>query len=232
MTLDEHAVKQNLNLLKPLGICHENETTYQMKMWLTSADNAVSQQFFARHGITDDDTVIGFHPGSSNEWGMVYKRWPKKNFATLGDKIFREYPKAKILLFGGPDETELKSAIEHLMTPKPIIVSGTSLRETAALIKKCDAFISNDSGLMHVAAAMKTPTVGIFGPTNPRATAPYGNGHIVVAKDMACRPCWPILKLRKNNFKPKCEQNPSYACLSQLPISKVLDAAKTLIQKH
>lgn len=228
MHLDKHAVRQNLNLLKPLQIkLPECEVAFETKMWLTSQDITVSQRFLHEHGITGEDMIIGFHPGSSDEWAMIYKRWPKEKFAVLGDSILHEYPNTRILIFGGPKEEGLKSEIKNLMARKPIIVSNTSLRETAALIKRCNVFISNDSGLMHVAAAMKTPTVAIFGPTNPVATAPYGNGHLIVAKDISCRPCWPIKNYVNN---PKCKRNSPYICLSQLPVSKVFEAAKTLIQ--
>jgi ADP-heptose:LPS heptosyltransferase len=69
-------------------------------------------------------------------------------------------------------------------------VEGLTLRQTAALIARCKMFVSNDSGLMHVAALSGVPTVGVFGPTDDTRTAPWGKGHLVVRKKMECCPCW------------------------------------------
>jgi len=88
-------------------------------------------------------------------------------------------------------------------------------------------FITNDSGLMHVACAMKVPTVAIFGPTDPAATAPLGVQHIIVKKDFPCQPCWPI-ELYGN--RPKCKYTPPYRCLLDLSVEEVFEATKVLLQ--
>ncbi|MBD3184484.1 hypothetical protein GF312_19530 [Candidatus Poribacteria bacterium] len=174
MNSNEHAVHQNLSLLKPLDIYHKNEANYNTRIWISKKDVTASQKILKSHGVNEKEMLIGFHPGSSDEWGMIYKRWPKEKFAELGNRLLTEYPDARLLLFGGLNEKRLRFDIYNMMNIKPIVIDGTTIREAAALISKCNVFVSNDSGLMHVAAAMKTPTVAIFGPTNPVATSPYG----------------------------------------------------------
>jgi len=228
MSKSRHDIMQNLDLLKPLGISVDNNDI-EMKIWVDSDDIDKAKQFFYEHKIVSDDIVIGMHPGSSEKRKMIYKRWPKEKFAALGENILKEYPKVKILLFGGPEEEMLKREIAIMMKEKPIIVSDMSMREVTVIIERCNLFISNDSGLMHVACAMKAPTVAIFGPTDPVATAPLGDGHIVVKNDLPCQPCWPI-ELYGN--RPECKRNPPYSCLTNLPVEKVFEAARTLLQSN
>lgn len=227
MSKSRHDIMQNLDLLKPLGISVDNNDNIEMKIWVSDDDIDKGRRFLYEHKIFSDDIVIGMHPGSSFKRKMIYKRWPKEKFAALGEKITEEYPKAKILLFIGPEEEELKRDIAIMMKKKPIVVSHMSMREVSLIIKRCSLFICNDSGLMHVACAMKVPTVAIFGPTDPVATAPLGDGHIVVKSDLPCQPCWPI-ELYGN--RPECKRNPPYSCLIDLPVEKVFEAARKLLQ--
>ena len=108
-----------------------------------------------------------------------------------------------------------------MMNSNPLIVSGISFMRTAALIGKCDVFISNDSSLMHIAAALKVPTVGIFGPTDPKRTAPYGRMHKTVSLNLQCSPC--------SRFEEKHVKCTTFACLHDLHIDYVLSAMKDLI---
>lgn len=132
--------------------------------------------------------LIGMHPGSSeNLWR---KRWMPERFAELADRLSERYG-TKILILGGKDEVNLAEKISALMqTAKPIVMAGkTTIGQATALIEQCALFVSNDSGLMHVASAIKTPVVAIFGPTDPAKNAPYGKDHIVVRKGVSCSPC-------------------------------------------
>jgi ADP-heptose:LPS heptosyltransferase len=148
-----------------------------------------------------------------------------------GGEVNGEYPHAKVLIFGGPDEEELKHDVAALVrTNKPELVAAMPLRRTAALIKRCNLFIANDSSLMHIAAAVKTPVVGIFGPTNPLATGPYSKRSAVVTnrtRQLACQPCYSKVRFASIGFT--CKQATPYACLTQLPVSEVLEAGKVLL---
>ena len=128
----------------------------------------------------------------------------------------------KIIIFGGKDEIELVDVILENMKESPINVVGkTSLRQTAALIEKCKIFISNDTGPMHIAAAMGVPVVAIFGPTNFYRTSPFGKQHIIVKSDLPCVPCY-----RGGNAK--CDE---IRCLKLISVDDVLNAVESLITK-
>jgi ADP-heptose:LPS heptosyltransferase len=148
----------------------------------------------------------------------------------LGDRLLQAYPQTRILIFGGPEEEDLKKEINDRIAGECAIVSHLSLRATAALIKQCRVFVSNDSGLLHVAAAVKTPSVGLFGPTNPITNGPYGGGHAVLTRDLDCRPCCPVLKLRRRGrFTPTCDER---ICLTRLRVTRVFEAVEPIIRKR
>ena len=230
ITIDfsKHYVVHNVELLRFMGIYPDNGIP-EMRLWLTEEDSATADRFLMENKLAGGNKLIGIHPGG-NQW--IMKRWPKEKFATLIDRLHDEYPEAKALIFGGPDEEELKYDLANLVTAtRPIIVTKMPLRGTAALIKRCNLFIGNDSSLMHVAAAVKTPVVGIFGPTSHLATGPYSKTSAVVTNKtctLACQPCYHKVGFAPINFT--CKQDPPYACLTQLPVSDVLKAAKELLE--
>ncbi|MEX2054673.1 MAG: glycosyltransferase family 9 protein, partial [Candidatus Andersenbacteria bacterium] len=111
---------------------------------------------------------------------MLWKRWPLEHFAAVGKALAQKY-NAHILIFGGPDET---AQMQELAKQLPGIASQVTapLLTTAAAIKHCAIFLSNDSGLMHVAAAVGVPTYGLFGPTDEVTTGPRGeSSHVIRA---------------------------------------------------
>lgn len=229
MTIDfsRHYAVQNVDLLKLIGIQSDNGMP-EMELWLTEEDDAAAGKFLIEHRINSGYTVVGIHPGGE-QW--IPKRWPKENFAALIDRLRDEYPDLRVLIFGGSDEEKLKYDVaSSVRKTRPIVVPAMPLRITAALIKKCSLFIANDSSLMHVAAAVRTPVVGIFGPTSPLATGPYSESSIAVtnrAFQLDCQPCHN--KVRFASVKFICMQNPPYACIRQLSVSEVLEASRRLL---
>lgn len=133
--------------------------------------------------------LIGFNPGAA--FGPA-KRWPAEKFAQLAELIGRD-SEARILLFGSAADSGTAAAIMDRagkMTDRLIDCTGaTSLIEAMALIGECDVFVSNDSGLMHVAAALHTPLIAIFGSTDHIATGPFSDNAIVIRKPLSCSPC-------------------------------------------
>lgn len=210
----KHDVEQNLGLLRPLGI-NPLDGNGNLIMWVTDTDKEHAREFLLKNNIAEDEIVIGMHPGSG---GQIAKRWAKEKFADLGDALCKKYS-ARVLLFGGPDEAALKQDIFTLMKNKPILVQGT-LKETAAVISRCNLFISNDSGLMHIATVMGVPTIAIFGPTDPQRTRPWGEKNTIVAKEMPCSPClkYPFFN---TNSSIECQEA---KCLSQITVDDVIQA--------
>ena len=133
--------------------------------------------------------VIGFNPGAA--FGPA-KRWPAEKFADLADMLSRQSD-AFFILFGSAADQETAAAIKRqagAAASRIIDLTGaTTLIEAMALIGECDVFVTNDSGLMHVAAALRTPLVAIFGSTDHIATGPFADNAVVIRKPLACSPC-------------------------------------------
>jgi ADP-heptose:LPS heptosyltransferase len=135
---------------------------------LPDAERGAGQLFLCRHGVAPKpgraraEPLIAIHAGGASG----RKRWPPERFAELAERLQRAWG-ARILLLGGREETALARAIAAQMhDEQPIIASGAvSLLTSCALIASCDLFIGNDSSLLHAAAALGTPYVGIVGPT-------------------------------------------------------------------
>jgi heptosyltransferase-2 len=126
---------------------------------------------------------------------------------------------ATILIFGGPADRDLGRRIADRMSAPAIDLSGrTRLGEAMALIDRCTAFVTNDSGLMHVAAALNTPLVAVFGSTNWTTTSPFSDTSRIVRVPIPCSPCMqPICPLGHMN------------CMRQVSVQMVADAVKDLI---
>lgn len=130
--------------------------------------------------------VVGFGPGAVNSRA---KLWPAVSFAALGDMI-RSRLGATILLLGAETDRPIASAVSGASGTPPIDLTGkTDLAQAAAVLAILDLFVSNDMGLAHVAAAVGTPTIAIFGPTNPVTTRPYSPLAEVVREPVECSPC-------------------------------------------
>jgi heptosyltransferase-2 len=136
--------------------------------------------------------VIGFNPGAA--YGPA-KRWPAEKFGQLAALIAHQHGETGclILVFGTTADTEAARAISEfsLRTPHHVVdmTAKTTLPQVMALIHCCNVFVTNDSGLMHVAAALDTPTVAIFGSTDHVATGPFSKKAVVIRKEMECSPC-------------------------------------------
>ncbi|MBI4618816.1 MAG: lipopolysaccharide heptosyltransferase II [Desulfobacterales bacterium] len=136
--------------------------------------------------IQESELLIGINPGAY--FGSA-KRWLPERYALLSDMINKDFG-GKILLFGSGEEKAISEMILSIAKSDVIdLVGKTSLLETMALIEKCSLFITNDSGLMHLAAALKIPLIAIFGSTDPVTTSPLGSSSVIVRKEVSCSPC-------------------------------------------
>lgn len=145
--------------------------------------------------IRNSDTfipVIGFNPGAA--FGPA-KRWPVEKFSQLAAIISHKYSETGCLIMVFGTDVDTKAAQEmrefSIHTPNHVLdmTGKTSLKQAMALIDCCDAFVTNDSGLMHVAAGLGTPSIAIFGSTDHIATGPYSKNSIIVRREMECSPC-------------------------------------------
>ncbi len=145
------------------------------------------------------------------------KLWENDKFARLCDRITEDL-KAKVILTGDRSDGMIEN-IQSLMSHPSVNLGGqTTLRDLAHLYSLSSVVITTDSGPMHIAAAMGTPVVALFGPTDPLRTGPYGRGHVVIRKEMSCSPC----------FLKKCN---SRKCMEEITVEEVFQAVKGVINR-
>lgn len=167
----------------------------------------------ARAGITPGDgPLVGLFPGA--EFGPS-KRWPYERWIGLAQALRREVPGIQVVLVAGPDEVWLVVPI-HEQTGRihPVVGPDLDLGRLASVLGHLDLLVTNDSGPMHVAAALGVACVALFGPTDPRRTSPAGEGHRVLASGRWCAPC----------FRRRCPLL-HHGCMKDLGIEAVTAAA-------
>jgi heptosyltransferase-2 len=175
-------------------------------------------RLLAENEVRGDELLIALHPGSSE-----MKRWPKERFAALADLLMQDR-RARILLVGGPGERELCGEVARMMKSPPIVAAGLlTIKQTADLIGRCDLFVGNDSGPMHLAAALATPTIGLFGPTDRVKNRPWGprNRIVIIGGGMKCAPCY------KNGEIP-CIYDTN-RCMAEISVNDVYERARSLL---
>ena len=182
---NRHAVTRYLEVLQKRGV---DTTGAHPHLQLTEDEQTLARCFLTEAGITAERLLIGIHPGGN--W--VYKLWDVEKYALVANALCKEQ-KAVILLFAGPNERALQTQVSEMMDIPPILVTTENLRHLAALISACNVYIGNDTGPMHIAAAVDTPVVALFGSTNHIRSGPYGDKRIVVQSgiDLGCNPCHP-----------------------------------------
>jgi lipopolysaccharide heptosyltransferase II len=131
---------------------------------------------------------VAIHPGGAVNPGMTLlaKRWLPDRFAAVADRLATAYG-ARIILVGAPSDAEAADAVAQAMHNTPLsLVGNTTLGQLAAVYEHCALMIGNDSGVMHLAVAVRTPVVAVFGPSDPRIYGPYGPHSIAIRKDAQC----------------------------------------------
>ena len=174
-----HDVDQNLNLLKAFNIQAEDK---EQHFYISKDDMVFAESFFREKGL---GRAIAMHPGCGDD--SLYKRWPSRHFTSL-IKLLNDNGH-DVILIAGPGEQELVSNINEQLANKAVVLQDVNLKKVAAVISLCSSFLSTDSGLGHIAAAMNVPTLAITGPTDYRRIAPYGKKCRVLTKGLECSPC-------------------------------------------
>jgi heptosyltransferase-2 len=155
-------------------------------------DQQFAQDFLHQAGVTPNDLVLGIQMGTSPT--MRWKQWAPTRFRELLQQLIARYPQAVLLLLGAPNERAMIAQACEQLTGRIVIAAGeTSINQVAALIARCRLLVCNDSGLMHVAVAVHTPSVAIYGPTDYQRTAPLGTIHTIIRHDLPCSPCFKLL---------------------------------------
>lgn len=202
-----HNVQTNIKLCEALiGKKFNEEPLFEFPISKQEINSAFN--YLNKNEIKENEIVIGFHPGCATLKNHIKRRWEPEKFAELGKKLIKDH-NARILIFGGPDEKELKDKISSLInSEKVIIVSAESLTESTAIMKRCNVFVTNDSSQMHIAAAMGLKVVAIVGPTNQNYIYPWKTDHQIVTLNLDCAPCFfysprPLI-CNRDDLKFKC----------------------------
>jgi len=157
--------------------------------------------------------LIGLNPGAA--YGPA-KRWPAEKYALLAKRL-AETTGGTILVFGTDADRKAAETIAKATPSLTDLTGRTSLSQAMGLIECCDVFVTNDSGLMHVAAAAKTPLVAIFGSTDAVATGPFSDRAVIIQKELPCIPC----------LKPECSRD--FRCMEDISVEEVAEAAINLL---
>lgn len=180
---EKHTIERTLDVVRTIGVDTANR---EPEIVVPPQGKKYIDEFLSQHNILQGNLVIGIHPGGH----YPTQRWSREGFAQVGDEVAKRYG-AQVIIVASPREARLVQEIMDLMETKPIVMTReTSLEQLIALIDRCDLFICNNSGPLHIAIALKIPTVSTMGPTIPERWWPEGENHImVIRKDLPCSPC-------------------------------------------
>jgi len=184
-----HNVQTNIKLCEALvGKKFKEEPSLEFP--ISEEEKKSAEKYLDEIGIDKNELVIGFHPGCATLKNHIKRRWEPEKFADLGNKLIEKHS-ARILIFGGPEENELKQKIFSLINSEKVkIINAESLTRSTAILKRCNVFVTNDSSQMHIAAALGLKVVAIIGPTNQNYIYPWKTEFKIVSLNLDCSPCF------------------------------------------
>ncbi len=208
-----HAVTNYLDTLAPLGI---KPSRLDLEMSTGPEEKSHAKKITASLG-QPDTPLIALNPGASHP----VNRWNVDSFAALADRLALDIH-ARVIVIGGPADVPLGDAIAASTKSRPLILAGKlDLLQLAAVLEECDLLVSGDTGPMHMAAAVGTRVLALFGAADPARTGPVGPGHIVLtATGVSCVPC----------RSRTCNHIPSRACMDSLTVETVFAAIQEMLR--
>jgi len=203
-------IRHQAQALALLGIKSVKEN---LELWPQEEDETWAREFIAKHRKNTSTQLIGINLGASPKWPS--KRWPLEKFAALLDKA--RDSKLEVVITGDSKDKRLVKKLRTLSKSSFIDASGkTNIMQLACLIKRCSVYITSDSAPLHLAYAMRTPVVALFGPTDPARHALLGAQQLIIKKDTSCAPC----------YKRSCRE---HSCMNEIEVEKVFKAVKRLL---
>ena len=191
----------------------------RMKFVPSQADRARADAALAACG---DGPIVAVHPGGGVNPGMrlVAKRWPAERYAAVADRLVASG--CHVVLVGDAGDREVVSAVKRHMRSAGVDLAGQlTLGELGAVLARCRLAVANDTGPMHLAVAVGTPVVAIFGPSDPLVYGPYGQSDAVASSGLACSPCF------KHGRTPRCIEP---KCMSSLSVEAVWALVEARLQ--
>lgn len=209
----QHLVLTYKKLLEPLGVEH---TSTKPELFLLEEDIQAAYSLLARYGVNKEHTIVGINPGAA--YGSA-KCWLPERFEGVAQKLLKADPNIRVVFFGDHQGSELIKTICQNFSSRVVNLAGqTTLKELMALIKVCRVFLTNDSGPMHIADALGTPLLALFGSTNSVATGPFTQKNIL-RKEVKCSPC----------YKRECPID--FRCMKSIHTDEVYEKLKELLKQ-
>jgi heptosyltransferase III len=206
-----HRIERDLEVLKPLGI---QVGSQDPQLWLTPEEEKSADELLDQLGVQRSNPTIILQPGA-RYW---FKAWPPDRYAELADRLTSQYD-CQVLIGGSNQDVDLARQIRQTAKSKPIIVAGrTTIKQFSAIAKRSALFVGSDSGAMHIASAVGTPVVALFGPSNPSEWGPRGGPVEILYKELDCRSC----------FHPTCTKGEEN-CMKLIAVHEVFAAAQRLL---
>lgn len=206
-----HLIDYYIGILKRAGLKDDGR---QMDLFISPSHKADAESFFEKKDIDQSKPLIGISPGAA---GGTAKRWFPARFARLCRKLSIKYD-TKVLIFGESSDRSLGQYISNESGHVCVNIAGeTSLGQAFALINACSLFITNDSGLMHAAAALGVNQVAVIGPTDYLATSPANKNSLIVREPVHCSPC----------LKDVCPTD--HACMEKISVDRVFNECRTFL---
>jgi 3-deoxy-D-manno-octulosonic-acid transferase/heptosyltransferase-1 len=200
----KHAVDRYLDFLRYLG---SDAKEPEFLIPIGEENNSRVEALLQRNKIDKKDSFVAVSPVAL--WDT--KLWADEKFAALCDRVSEELKVS--VVFTGSERGKLEQIQSLMKTPSVNLGGETTLRDLAYLYQRSALLITTDSGPMHIAAAVGTPVIALFGPTDPLRTGPYGKGHLVIRRELSCSPC----------FLKKCN---SMKCMSDITVDEVFHTVK------
>ncbi len=213
-----YPVDMSLEELKKAGIPIAGT---QLEFFFFPEEREEAESFLC--GIPSDAVIIGINPGVNWE----SKRYPEERYAEVANRIIEEYG-AYIVIFGGPDDVQKAKMVEEKIRysdrVRNLAGKTRTMNIAVGVLAHCRLCITNDSGLMHCAAAVGIPTISIFGGTHPSLHAPRGPNHIALfgGNDLPCAPC----------YRYHCTYSINRACLHSITPESILSAVRKLLPQN
>ncbi len=208
-----HESRYYLHLIDALGSDGESEDKPELQV--SAERRREARKSLIGSGVREGRKIMGIGAGSTNS---LAKRWPAENFSRLADLLSVEQ-NVDVILLGNENEAEVSRSVLQTSKEKHIDLTGqTDLAEATAILSELDLFVSNDMGLAHIAAAVGTPAIVIFGPTNEKTTRPLGRSVEIIREPVECSPCM----LRECPI--------DHRCMTRISAERVFESASKILE--
>jgi heptosyltransferase II len=217
-----HQVYYYLDMLSILGLPlhnrrENNEAIPSIAIGVRDSDHRAAREMLHTKGIVEGDSIVGINPGAF--YGEA-KRWFADRYAEVADALASRHG-TRIVLFGSQTDRAIAEEVAARMKHPSVILAGqTTLGQLMGLLKKCSLLITNDSGPMHLAAALDVPQLALFGSTSEIATGPLSRQAVVIKHTFDCNPC----------FLRKCPTD--FRCMKGITVQEVVEAAQIILEKQ